>query len=58
MEHYTKLVVRTEPGWYRRLKVEAAKRDMKISELVRTAVDFYLKENPVKEAEENGKEKR
>lgn len=53
-----KMTIRADENWHRKIKVEAAKRGMTISRLVMTAVDEWLKNNPVKEANSDGEEKR
>jgi len=58
MQTQPKMTIRAEESWHRKIKVEAAMRGITVSWLVRTAVDEWLERNPIKEANQNGKEKR
>lgn len=52
----TKMTIRVPEAWHRRIKAEAAFRGLSVSKMIRTAVDEWLKNNPVKEADSNGEE--
>jgi len=52
------MTINVDDDWHRKIKVEAAMRGITVSWLVRTAVDEWLERNPIKEANQNGKEKR
>lgn len=46
----SKLLIRVPEDWRRQVKAEAALRGITISQLIRTAVDEYLKQHPREEA--------
>lgn len=43
----SKMVIRVTEDWHRKVKAEAALRGMTISNLIRQAVDDWLKRNPL-----------
>ena len=47
LELNKKLTIRVPEEWHRKIKAEAALRGLKLSQLVRNAVDDWLSQNPL-----------
>ncbi|MGB9866852.1 MAG: hypothetical protein ACPLPR_02950 [Bacillota bacterium] len=53
-----KMTLPVPQDWHRRVKAEAAIRGLKLNRLIMSAVDEWLKRNPIKEGNRDGEEKK
>ena len=54
----TKMTIRVPEAWHRRIKSEAALRGLTVSSMIKVAVDEWLERNPIKEGNNDGRQKR
>jgi len=52
------MTIRVPEAWHRRIKSEAALRGLTVSSMIKVAVDEWLERNPIKEGNNDGRQKR